>query len=219
VLTRIGWRSLWEKKWNINGVCECGLPRHSRDTSQWKCHKCICEKKKKSCWEAHTISHQNWENPSQRSSKYFVAVSCIQTTTPKDNLSNCFVVSTMRLFKHKVRWTKESYFSGSHIWARDNPHRVNLSVSSYVVIVMDTVADLFLLKDCLLVVIFNFLQDVLPVLAEAVPLAVWNSLWCQRDGAPAIEVFRQWWNLRNYLATRRTLWLHLWYLALFQVDV
>lgn len=114
-----------------------------------------------------------------------MAVSWIQTTNPKDILPNCYVVSTMQLFKHRVRWTKEAYFRGSHIWARDNPRRVNCSVSSCVVIVMNTVVDHFLLKGCLLIDIFNFLQDVLLVLPEAVSLAVRNSLWCQRDGAPA----------------------------------
>jgi len=63
---------------------------------------------------------------------------------------------TATLFQHKVLWTKEAYFSDIHIWTRDNPHRVNCSFSSCIVIAVDTVIDLFLLKGCLIVDIIIF---------------------------------------------------------------
>jgi hypothetical protein len=74
----------------------------------------------------------------------------------KRQFTKPYVVSTLRLFLTQSSVENEAYFSNSHIWARDNPHRVNCSVSSCVVIVVDTVADLFLLKGCLIVDIVIF---------------------------------------------------------------
>jgi len=40
------WRKVSVRpKWSSNGACECGLPTDSTDTSQWKCHNCICGKR------------------------------------------------------------------------------------------------------------------------------------------------------------------------------
>jgi hypothetical protein len=143
------------QKWSTNGVCESRLPANGANTNQWKCHNYLCGKR--AIEKLTQYPHKNWEHPCQLSSKYFVIVSSIHTTTRSDDLSNCYFVSTLRLFLTQSSVDeKKAYFSGSLIWARDNLHRVNCSVSSCVVIFVNTVVDLFLLKGCLIVDIVIF---------------------------------------------------------------
>jgi hypothetical protein len=94
--------------------------------------------------EAHAISHDNWDYPNRGSSKYFMAINCVHTTTRGAhicfqtivlygcNFTNGNDINTLRMssFLHNILWTDEACFTrevvfnvhNSHLWARDNPH-------------------------------------------------------------------------------------------------
>jgi hypothetical protein len=91
----------------------------------------------------------------------------------------------------------------SHLWARDNPHairergyKVRFGVRIWAGIVGDIVGP-YMLPDRLTDQRYrDFLETVLSGLLEGVPLAVWQRLWFQHDGAPGHygEDIRQWLN-------------------------
>jgi hypothetical protein len=116
-------------------------------------------------------------------------------------------------FLHNILWIDEACFTrdgafnvhNSHLWARDNPHairehgyQVRFSVIVWAGIAVDIIVGPYLLLDRLTAQRYrDFLETVLLVLLEDVPLAVRQRLWFQHDGAPACygEDVRQWLNV------------------------
>jgi hypothetical protein len=99
------------------------------------------------------------------------------------------------LSSDEAAFTREGVFNShnSHLWAQNNPHvtrerghQVHWSTDVWAGINGNCVVGLYLLPDRLNVsAYYVFLQEVLPVLLEDVPLAVRHDMWFQHNGAPA----------------------------------
>lgn len=84
VSSRLGAASPCDRNCNSLGIYEGRLPSGSVDTSYWRCRNCRRE--------AHMMSHKNWGHPNQGSSKYFMVISCIHTTTRGEHTSSWIIV-------------------------------------------------------------------------------------------------------------------------------
>jgi hypothetical protein len=104
-------------------------------------------------------------------------------------------------FLEHILWSDEAAFTpervfkshNSHLWAQYNPHvprewghQVRWSINMWAGIIGNCVAGPYLKPDRLSGPAYCvFLQEVLPVLLEDVPLAVRRDMRFQHDGAPA----------------------------------
>jgi hypothetical protein len=99
------------------------------------------------------------------------------------------------LWSDEAAITREGVFNSqnSHLWAQHNPqvirewgHQVLWSIDVWAGIIGNCVVSPYLLPDRLNGLAYCvFLQEVLPVRLEDVPLAVRCDMWFQHDGAPA----------------------------------
>jgi hypothetical protein len=99
------------------------------------------------------------------------------------------------LWSDKAAFTREGVFNSRNgqVWVQHNPHvtcewghQVHWSINMWVGIIGNCVVGSYLLPDRLNGPAYCvFLQEMLPVLLEDVPLAVQHDMWFQHDGVPA----------------------------------
>jgi hypothetical protein len=141
-VSTIGAASLWDKKCNTYyGTCECRSPTDCTDTSQWRCNDCSCGTR-----AVEKLTHEDWDYPNRESSKYFMTINCIHTTTRGAhiclqtivlygcNFANGYDINSLRMSsfyttfcgqtKRVLRMRDVVNVHKSHLWARDNPHAI-----------------------------------------------------------------------------------------------
>lgn len=105
------------------------------------------------------------------------------------------------LFGSKILFTDESAFSknsirnfhNKHFWAEENPHKIKethyqdqFSVNVWIGIIGDYLIGPFFLPERLNGESYRrFLEDILPILLEDVPIFTRSVMWFMHDGAPA----------------------------------
>lgn len=152
------------------------------DTTQWKCHNCICGKRAVENFTQYPTRIEN------------IPVNCLRSTSWQS-------VASIPLLEDTIYETATS-------WAHRDSFLTQSSVDKRNVFKRHSYLDTRKSSPCQLQCQFlccyrrghchrylsakrlsdrwyrNFLQNVLPGLPEAVTVAVRKSLWCQRDGAP-----------------------------------
>ena len=111
------------------------------------------------------------------------------------------------LFSDEACFTRDGYFNSrnSHIWHDENPHAVaprrhqqQFSVNMWAGILGENIIVYLLPARLSANIYLDFLQNILPLLLQNIPLNLRNNMWFQHDGAPPHFGV----NVRQYLDQR-----------------